>query len=394
MRARIVALLFLFSVLSYFDRTILSIAAPGIMKEFSLSETQMGVVFSAFLFSYTIFMIPGGRWADRFGPRKTLTVFAVGSGIATSLFALGAAIPAFVVLRLLFGMFTAPLYPAAGKMNSLWMPPRLQGRVQGIVNSGAGLGGAVSPLLFTWMIASFGWRTSFILGGIVTVAAGLVWHFSVKDRPVAVGTAAPAPAWGRLWRNKRLMALTAGMFAINYFEYIFFFWIYYYLVEVRKLGQQQSALGTTALFIAWVILMPLGGWLADRINHRHGKPAGFRVVGTAGVVLSSLCLFAGVGTENVIAAVGFMALALGFCSTADVVFWAAAIDASGEDAGAGCGIMNAGGNLGGFFAPMLTPWLAHRFGWTAGLYFGSLVALSTVLVWWKKSADGQPGALN
>ena len=117
MRARIVALMFLFSVLSYFDRTILSIAAPGIMKEFNVSETEMGVVFSSFLLSYTLLMIPGGRWADRFGPRKTLTVFAVGSGVATSLFALGAAIPAFVVLRLLFGMFTAPLYPAAGKMN-------------------------------------------------------------------------------------------------------------------------------------------------------------------------------------------------------------------------------------------------------------------------------------
>src|SRR4051794_9463188 len=90
MRTRIVMLMALFSVMSYFDRTILSIAAPGIMKEFSISEIQMGVVFSAFLASYTLFMIPGGRWADRYGPRNTFTFFALGSGFATSLLAFGA----------------------------------------------------------------------------------------------------------------------------------------------------------------------------------------------------------------------------------------------------------------------------------------------------------------
>ena len=98
-------------------------------------------------------------------------------------------------------------------------------------------------------------------------------------------------------------------------------------------------------------------------------------------MLSSICLFAGVNTGNVWISVGLIALALGFISAADVVYWAAAIDVSGGDAGAGGGIMNAGGNLGGFFAPIVTPWIAGTFGWTWGLYFGSLMALATVLVW-------------
>ncbi|MBK5290867.1 MAG: MFS transporter [Acidobacteriia bacterium] len=397
MRARIVTFMFLFSVLSYFDRTILSIAAPGIMKEFSISETEMGFVFSSFLLSYTILMIPGGRWADRFGPRNVLTGFAVGSGLCTALLAaagrpgLGALIgigPAFALIRLAFGVFTAPIYPTSGKMTYNWMPPHLHARVMGIVNSGAGLGGAVSPLLFTWMIGSYGWRISFVLAGLATVAAGLIWYVTVRDHPPdaqpVVHTESAGARWLHLLRNRRLLALAAGYFAVDYFEYIFFYWIYYYLGEIRKLDKQDSAIATTALFLVMLIMFPLGGWTADWFNHRFGKPFGLRVVGIGGVTLSAICLVAGLNVDHVPLSVGLIALALGFTATSDVVYWAAAIDVAGPDAGAAGGIMNAFGNLGGFFAPILTPWIAQRFGWSAGLYFGGFLALSTVFVWLKR----------
>ncbi|HUQ94642.1 MAG TPA: MFS transporter [Bryobacteraceae bacterium] len=398
MRNRIVTLMFLFSVMSYFDRTILSIAAPGIMKEFSISEIEMGVVFSAFLASYTLTMIPGGGWADRYGPRNVFTFFAVGSGLATALFSLGAKpglgsllgiIPAFVAIRLILGVVTAPIYPTAAKMTSNWMRPHQHARVMGIVNGGAGLGGAVSPLLFTWMIVSFGWRASFLMAGAATVLLGLVWHYSAQDYPPGSKPVATAGKrrvdWKKLFRNRRLMTLTAGYFAIDYFEYIFFYWIYYYLGVVKKMGQQESAVATTLLFIVMMFMYPLGGWTADWFNRRYGKPVGLKVVGIGGVVLSAICLFAGLNVENVPVSIGLTALALGFVACSDVVYWAAMIDVSGPDAGAGGGIMNAGGNLGGFFAPIVTPWIAAHFGWTWGLYFGSLLALSTVLVWMYRS---------
>src|SRR5262249_49719465 len=113
----VTALMVAFSVMSYFERTIMSIAGPGIMREFSLSETQMGTVYSAFLLSYAILMLPGGRVVDRFGPRLVLGVTGLGAALFTGLTALGGrpglgtylgVVPAFILIRLGLGVSNAP----------------------------------------------------------------------------------------------------------------------------------------------------------------------------------------------------------------------------------------------------------------------------------------------
>ena len=107
-QAMIGGLMFGLSVLSYFDRTSLSIAGPGLMKEFGISAVRMETVYSAFLISYAILMIPGGRMADRFGPRIVLTWMALGSALFT-------------------GLLGWPLAPRRGWVLGLvWFPPLLR----------------------------------------------------------------------------------------------------------------------------------------------------------------------------------------------------------------------------------------------------------------------------
>ena len=84
-QASLVALMFAFSVMNYFDRTIMSIAGPEIMKEFGIEPTKMGWVYSAFIFGYAVFMIPGGDVADRLGPSKTLTAMGLAAALFTAL---------------------------------------------------------------------------------------------------------------------------------------------------------------------------------------------------------------------------------------------------------------------------------------------------------------------
>src|SRR2546426_3361119 len=131
--AGMIALMVGFSVMSYFDRTIMSIAGPKIIKEFSLSATQIGWVYSAFILSYAVLMIPGGRLADRFGPWRVLTLMGLGAGLFTGLTALGGktglgtlvgVFPALIILRLGFGVSTAPIYPS--NVPSPVFPPRAE----------------------------------------------------------------------------------------------------------------------------------------------------------------------------------------------------------------------------------------------------------------------------
>jgi ACS family glucarate transporter-like MFS transporter len=393
-QATIIGLMFGLSVLSYFDRTILSIAGPGIMKEFSISAVRMGAVYSAFLVSYAVCMIPGGRMADRFGPRIVLTWMALGSAVFTALLALAATpglgalvgvVPAFIMIRLAFGIFTAPLYPTCTRMNANWIPLKNRARATGVANSGSGFGGAVSPILFSWMIRRYGWRMSFLLAGIATGIIGVLWFVSVRDHPPGVPSPQEASRlrapWRALLTDKNVVLLTLGFSALGYFEYIFFYWIYYYIGEIRHLSASKSAQYTTVLFLTWVVMMPLGGLLCDQLMSRFGRKPGIRITAVASLACSAGLLFAGVRTTETVAAIALMSLALGCASIADMTYWTAGIDVAGDQVGVVGGILNTGANVGGALAPVLTPWIASFAGWSWGLYAGCLVALAALVAW-------------
>lgn len=382
--------MFAYSVASYFDRTILSVSAPRMISEFQISETQMGFVFFAFQLSYTLLMTEGGRWADRYGARAVLTGMGLGAGLLTALTPLGTVpglgsligvVPALLLMRFLFGAVTAPLYPSTGRLNADWVPPEHRTRVQGLINAGAGFGGAISPLIFTWLMREMGWRKSFVLAGVLTALLALVWHAATRGMPRVTAQSAGAGDWRRLIRNRNLQLLTAAYFAIDYFEYIFFFWLYYYLSEVRHLPADQTAVYASAPFVAWVLMMPPGGWMCDWAARRFGQNNGLRAMAIACLGLSALLLVAALQSGEILTTVILLSLAFGFCAVADVVCWTGAIAMAGDEAGTVCGLMNTGGNLGGMLAPVVTPWIASMYGWSAGMYFGGLLVGLAVFTW-------------
>jgi MFS family permease len=379
--------------MTYIDRIIITIAGPGIIQEYSVSETQMGTVYSAYLLSYSIMMIPSGWFTDVAGPRISLAVMAFGSAVFTALTALGGSpglgayigiIPAFLIIRLAMGIFASPVYPAAARMSANWNPPAARARVWGWIASGAGIGGACTPLLFSWMRKHYGWRGSFWLAAAGSAVIAGIWYWYARDYPAeskpARGDRPPTP-WKELLGNRDLMLLTAGYVTANYFSYIFFFWLYYYFGEIRKMGMEQSAIYTTLMWLAWMVMTPVGGWASDRLGARFGLRNGRRMVVVASMVISAILVFIGSNVTGTLPTVVLLCLSLGFVAATDGPFWAAAMDASGKHSGTGSAILNTGGNIGGMLAPTLTPLLAHWFGWSAGLYFGGAFVLLGVTVW-------------
>jgi MFS family permease len=180
--------------------------------------------------------------------------------------------------------------------------------------------------------------------------------------------------------------LAVGYGTVSYFEYIFFYWIYYYFREIRRMSQSETSTYTTVIFLAWVVMTPLGGWLSDRLIRIFGKKTGRPMVPVVCILLSALLLFLGTHVSGSFVVGALLALSFGLASASDGPFWVATIDAGGEDVGAACGVLNTGSNIGGFVAPVLTPFIASLLGWSSALYFGCFVATVGAAIWFLMDA--------
>ncbi len=391
----IVLLMVCLSVMSYFDRIIMSTAGPFIMNESKLTETQMGSIYSAFTLSYALLMIPGGRVADRFGPRRVLTIMSLGAAFFTALTALGGrpvfgiwlgVLPSFLGIRLALGVLTAPLYPSCAILNARWIAPAHRARTWGLVACGSGIGGALAPLLFSWMMGQYGWRLSFVFSGIVTALFGVLWFLWVRDFPQgasAEATSAPRTAtpWRALFTNRDLMLLTASYVTANYFEYIFFYWMFYYFGSIRHVGTRESAIYSAIIWTAWTLMTPTGGWISDRLVSRYGRKLGRRLMPIFSLTVAAVLLAVAVNLTDTTPMIVLLFITLGLAAATDGPYWVSSSDLGGSHVGAAGGILNTGGNVGGFLAPVLTPFLASRLGWTNALYAGSLILLIGVVLW-------------
>jgi ACS family glucarate transporter-like MFS transporter len=242
------------------------------------------------------------------------------------------------------------------------------------------------------MRANYTWRGSFYIAALGSVVLGAVWYWYARDyphdeMPVGASKSRARTPWKELLTNRDLMLLTAGYFTVNYFEYIFFFWLYYYFGQIRKMGMDQSAFYTTLMWIAWIVMTPIGGWVSDRLITRLGMRNGRRIVPVAGLTVSAILVYIGCNVTGTLATVTLLCLSLGVAASTDAPYWAAAIDAGGRHSGTGGAIFNTGGNLGGMLAPVVTPLIASWAGWSAGLYAGGAVALIGVAVWFFIGAE-------
>ena len=184
---------------------------------------------------------------------------------------------------------------------------------------------------------------------------------------------------GELFRDRNLQLITFAYAGLGYFQYIFFYWIYYYFDQVRRLPAHESAGYTTILFVVEGVMMPLGGLVSDRVTRTRGAQFGRRVVPMVGLTLSAVCTYLGTISYETAAVVLFLSLAFGFAACCEGPFWAFLTDAAGQNVGAASSILNTGAQVGGFFSPMVTPYIAARMGWSWGLYVGSFFAILGVI---------------
>ena len=406
-RWALIGWMFAISAIAYLDRVNISIAGHSIQEEYHLNNIQLGWVFSAFVAGYALFQAPGGRLADRFGPRKILALGTIWWGLFTALTAFvpsGAAGVLFILLAVRFslGVGEAVVYPSSNRLVAAWVPSAERGLANGLIFAGVGAGAGVTPPLITYILLHYGWRWSFWISAAIGLAAGVVWYLLARDRPdehpwvspeelrhIRAGLPHQGPAeesrgalpWRRILGSKDVLAVTVSYFCFGYVAYIFFTWFFIYLNTVRGLDLRSSSYYGMLPFIAMATCSPLGGWISDRLSRRYGKRTGRAAFASASIALAAV--FIAVGTRAADARLATVVLAGGagalYLSTSS--FWSVTADLAGTSAGTVSGVMNMGNQIGGAVTASLTPLIAAHFGWPASFLVAAMLCVLGSVAW-------------
>lgn len=392
-------------VLTFVDRINISVAIHYVQLQSGLRNDEVGRILSAYVLGYALFQIPGGILADRLGPRKLL-VFAVlwwslftaltaAAKMMASVFSLSL-LTSFCMLRFLVGVGEAASMPSCNRVVAFWIPANERSLGNSLFLAGIGVGGGISPPLVAWIMSHWGWRSAFVLSGIIGLPIAMLWGWYGRDRPsqhkgvnatelAIIGSAPDNQSYSSTLKphlkNVNLWILVVSYFLQGYVTYIFYTWFYLYVVTVRHVSILQSGYWASIPFIAVALMTPLGGLFSDRIIRILDYPWGRRLPVLLGTTASAVLLSSGARTESAPMAIVSLGLAAGFVAFSIVNWWASINELSVKNSATLSGIMNTAGNIGGVISPILTPWIAARFGWIRALDFAAVVIFVTGLLW-------------
>lgn len=405
-RWRIFAIIFGLTVINLVDRVSLSIAMPTIAHEFQLTPAIQGLILSSFFWAYALLQIPGGWLIDRYGPRRVIGWSTGLWGVFQTLAAFATGGLSLIFARVALGAAEAPLFPAGGKLNSLWLASSERGRGAVLMDCGGPLGVALGGLLIAYLIAVFGsWRTAFFIAGIATLAmAWLAWRYLRDDpaihpgvnaaelarinegRNTSVAQAAKAGAQGLGIARRSLAGILLGRASWAMVFFGLLTWGPSYLAQARGFDIKGIGAATFVIFLCGAAGSLVGGFLCDLLV-RKGVRRGLAAKGLlscSGLVALLAFLLLPQATDPY-AAVALLSLTAFFLMWGSLYWSFPALLAAPARVGLIGGVMNLAGSLGGIAVPILVGLLLqHLGGYPAVLGFFALCSglfiLGTLLI--------------
>lgn len=390
------ALLVLCGVINYLDRATLAVANEYIRADLGLSLGEMGVLLSAFSWSYALCQLPVGILVDKVGPRWLLGSGLVVWSLAQAAGGLAATFGWFLIVRIALGIGEAPQFPAAARVVSNWFPARSRGTPTGIFNSASPLGVALAPLALPPLIAATSWHWAFFLTGALGIVAAIAWVGLYRDPDRAqlnaaerayleidesgqAGKAAPAAgfaAWRALFRYRTTWGMMLGFFGSVYLNWVFLTWLPGYLRTERHMDLAHAGLAASIPFLCGFAGALVAGWASDRVARHAASPVSGRrnavVAATLGMVAFTIPAAL---VESNAAAVACISIVIFLANASSACAWSLATVAAPPGSVASLGaLQNFGGFLGGALAPVLTGYIAQTWSFVPALLAGAGIA--------------------
>lgn len=363
-------------LVNYFDRISLSVAAPQLQQEFGLSNGQLGLLFSAFFWSYALLQIPTGVILDRFGTTRIGRLGALLWGVAATLTACAGGFAGIFAARMLLGVAEAPGFPVSSKATGYWFPRRERAMATAIFDAAAKFSNVIGVPMVALAVVHLGWRWGFGVSAILSVLYFIAFYLIYRDPSAdknlseaerqyiiqggaaeeGVSQQSSMAMLGYLLRQRKVWGLSIGFAAYGYVFYLFLTWLPGYLVQAMHMDILKSAWFSA---IPWMFAtlsdLFVGGWLIDKLIARgHDETRVRKTVLLCGMAMG-MAVFGATTTTDPYIAIIWITIALSGLAAAAPVGWSLpSLIAPRGGTGTVGGIMNFANNMMGAVAPIVT----------------------------------------
>ncbi|WP_313459610.1 MFS transporter [Pseudomonas sp.] len=397
----IMLLLFITVVINYLDRSNLSIAAPALTSELGIDPIHVGLVFSAFGWTYAAMQIPGGWLVDRVPPRILYSAALVLWSLATVMLGFVSSFIALFVLRMAVGALEAPAYPINSRVVTTWFPERERATAIGFYTSGQFVGLAFLTPVLAWLQHAFGWHMVFVATGAVGILWGVIWY-AVYREPRDFKGANPAEielireggglvdmqreqtqakarfSWldlGIVLSKRKLWGIYLGQFCLNSTLWFFLTWFPTYLVKYRGMDFIKSGLLASLPFLAAFVGVLCSGVFSDWLI-RRGASVGFarKLPIISGLLISTAIIGANF-VESTPLVIAFLALAFFGNGLASITWSLVSTLAPARLLGLTGGVFNFIGNLSAIVTPIVIGVLASGDSFAPAITYIAALAL-------------------
>ncbi|MCY0389037.1 MFS transporter [Robbsia sp. Bb-Pol-6] len=384
------------TVINYLDRVNISSVAPFMTKDLHIDKFHMGMIFSAFAWTYAFALLPAGFLVDRLGSRLSYGLSLVTWSLATAAQSVAGGFASLFGLRLAVGLMEAPAFPANSRAVAMWFPERERGLATSVFVMGQYLGTALFSGILIWIAGTYGWQTVFVMSGAVGLLFGIGWFFWYRDPLKSTanqqeldylregGALAGNQERSRfrwadiayLMRHRQVWAICIGKFASSSSLYFFLTWFPTYLIDERRITLLKAGFFSVMPYVGAIVGILLAGSISDMLI-RRGHPMSFSrklplVVGSA---LGMSIVLANVATSDGFA-IAILTIAF-FAQGISATSWAAVGEVAPKELiGVTSGITSFSANLAGIVTPTVVGYILRETGsFHAAFNFIGCVAL-------------------
>jgi ACS family glucarate transporter-like MFS transporter len=392
---------FLMTFVAYLDRVNLAVATPSIMRELHFTKVQIGTLQTAFFVCYALCQIPSGTLTEFFGHRRIVSLSLAWWSLFTCLTAACRSFSSWIVVRTLFGLGEAPVYPGLSAAYPVWFPKKERGKAISFMLAGSKFGPVIGIPVATLIMIHWGWRAVFVSFGGLGILISIAYYLLLTNYPqesrfvnqaelehiadgqtIARDTRKLMPPWKDFLRSSQFWAIGGQFTSAIYINYVFLAWLPVYLLEAHHFSLKQMGFAAAVPELGYAVGNILCGVLSDYLIGKGwigAKSRGW--FGGMGLLLCCIGLYLTAITESKGMTILWLTFALASLGATMNASWTVCADVAGKFSGTVSGWMNFCGNVVGAAAPLITGWVVTKYGWRAAIMATASAAIFGAVIW-------------